>query len=451
MKNFSMSTQNVFEERQKQFLSSKTAARLQKKYTPKTFEERFKSLRVLAIAVSYFANLFSIFSASTFVFSYLLAIFLELPQPHYLAGAATLFLLFAIEALQRILTPDFFKDSLQFGFTSGLWRLALIGTLSAVSLLFSYKGGYDIVKVVKTAPTKSSPTLFDLGEIKTDYNNRIGSAKERAEQYKKKRLWGGRLSSQDSKKYESLLDKVGGLEAERQSKIERYEGKNESLESKANLVYEKDMRAFNREVDLKGGSLAYFAIVAQLLFFLSVFFVEYYDYKVASEFAVIEGVSQGIITSGLTNLTAPQYNSSKIGFKLSSNNSSTRQPNSSKNVLEQNLTASNSSGANSSQSVINNIPNSSEKTKTITLYEKDKYSIKHIDRKTGKEKFYGLSQVNNFIKSYEARVGETSSQIAALKAEGKATDRKEKTLTDRQEALKYWQGRREELYSLLNV
>jgi len=74
---------------------------------------------------------------------------------------------------------------------------------------------------------------------------------------------------------------------------------------------------------------------------------------------------------------------------------------------------------------------------TKTMKRTNQFTIRHIDRNTGEPKYYNLSQVNNFIKSYERRVRES-------RESGKA-----ETLESRQKTLNYWVCRKGELLGKL--
>lgn len=441
MKNLTLASTNVYEEKSKEFQDSKLAERLREKYRAKPFEEEYKPLYYVALIVSYLCNSFSILTASTYVFSYLLSIFLELPSPTLLAGAVTFLVLVLVEALQRFLSPKLFKNGLQYGFKLSLFGLLLvIGGISTLSILASYNGGFDVVKVVSTPPIYSSPTLYDIEETKKDFNKMIAEAGAEAATYKKTRLYLGKLSNVDGREYKKLLGVKTELQNKKIAKISSLEALNREKVEKAELKHLGELKTHNSNVKSKGGGLAGIAISAQLIFFFCIWWLEFYDYKTSTQYALIENPSP---TQDKTvgfksyqhsnnNYENGAYNRQRIGFNNSSGGTTHQQ---SKSLLEQKKTAPTGSSSNSLTTI------------TKTVYKTDKRTIKHIDKKTGKTKYYTLSQVNNFIKVYEGRVGETLEQIERLRTECKPVVAKEETLKDRRVALLYWKGRREELLS----
>jgi len=438
MKNLVLNPHNVYEEKSKEFLNSKLADRLREKYRAKPFEEEYKPLYYVALIVSYLCNGFSILTASTYVFSYLLSIFLEIPSPALLAGAVTFLVLVLVEALQRFLSPKLFKNGLQYGFKLSLFSLLLvIAAISTLSILASYNGGFDVVKVVSSPPIYSAPSLYDIEEAKQDFNKMIAEAGAGAETYKKTRLYLGRLSNVDGREYKKLLSVKTDLQNKKLAKISSLEAFNREKVEKAELKHLEELREYSSSIESKGGGLAGVAIAAQLIFFLAIFFLEYYDYKTSTQYAIIETVSPPLppeqkevgfksYQQSNNNYENGAYNRTQIGFNNSSKGITHQQP---KKLLEQN--------------------NTTPTTITKTVYQRDKKTIKHTDKKTEKTKYYTLSQVNNFIKVYEGRVAETLEQIERLKAGSKPIAVKEETLKDRRAALQYWEGRREELLELI--
>ena len=450
MKNLVLNPHNVYEEKSKEFLNSKLAERLREKYRAKPFEEEYKPLYYVALIISYLCNGFSILTASTYVFSYLLSIFLELPSPNLLAGAVTFIVLVLVEGLQRFISPKLFKNGLQYGFKLSLFGLLLvIGGISTLSILASYYGGFDVVKIVSTPPTYSAPTLYDIEETKKDFNKMIAEAGAGAEAYKKTRLYLGKLSNVDGREYKKLLSVKTDLQNKKLDKISSLEALNRNKVEKAEVKHVEELREHSSSVESKGGGLAGVAIAAQLIFFLSIFFLEYYDYKTSTQYAIIETVAPSLppehkevgfksYQHSTNNYEDGAYNRTQIGFNNRAGVTTNQQR---KSLLEHKKTAPTGDSTNRGKTAPNTI--------TKTVYQRDKKTIKHVDKKTGKIKYYTLSQVNNFTKVYEGRVEETLEQIERLRAESKPIAAKEETLKDRRVALQYWQGRRVELLKLI--
>lgn len=414
MKNlFHLPSSNEFDERSDEFFETRLAQRLQEKYEPKPYEKRFAAVRSISLVSSYFCNVFSILTASTFVFTYFFSVFAELPYPTVWASLLTGFILILIEALLRILAPLFFKNTLQFGFKSSYFTvLFAILALSGLSVFFSYNGGFDVVSTVTSPPTLQNPTLYDIEAVKAQYNQMIADADKDAESYKKSKLWGGRLSDAHASVYQKLLDKKASLKTELLAKIGDYEQLNRDLLATAKTTHQEELANYENAVLSKGGGLAVFAVIVQLVFFLCVFYMEYYDYKTVTQYASIPTSvkkknpqqSPTLPTDGfpINNLQNGKHYPevrNQIGFKIGQH----KQP---EIQLQQAV---------------------SEKTKTV--FVEDRKTVFHNG------KYYTLQGVNNFISIYQKRLDESS---------GKG---KSRTAQKREANLRYWLGKREELLS----
>ena len=89
MQNFiQLPTENIYDLKSKEFYQSKLADRLKKKFEPKPFEENYKPVYWISFTTSYFCSLFSILTASTFVFVYIYSLMEKLPYPFVWATVA---------------------------------------------------------------------------------------------------------------------------------------------------------------------------------------------------------------------------------------------------------------------------------------------------------------------------------------------------------------------------
>lgn len=406
MQNFiELPTSNTFEEKSKEFYQTKLAQRLKHKFEPKPFEENYKAVYYIALVASYFCNTFSVLTASTFTFSYLYSIFVKLPYPIWWAVMFSGMVLVLIEALQRIITPKLFKNSLQFGFKiTSFATVAIILSLSGLSIFFSYNGGFDVVEKLTNPPEYTKPVLQDIDQIRKEYKILIADADLDAKDYRDKKLYLGRLADKHAKVYQQLLEKKAALQNKMLDKINIVEAQNTKSLSDAKAEHQNALVIYQSSVSVKGGGLALFTIIAQLLFFISIFFMEFFDYKTASQYAILsrpdnqpkasflEVDSKPFSANG--NKTSNPDIRNQIGFK-------SKQEKERANQLEQ-----------------------KEIYKTKTVLVQDKHTIEHNGRR------YTLSDVNNFINIYSNRVAEAQKK-------GKFD-----LVQSRKKTLEYWESKR---------
>ena len=403
-------SENVYDEKSKEFFNSKLAQRLQQKYNPKPFEDTYKPVYTISKIISYFCNLFSILSASTFLFSYLVSIFLEIPYPYIWASIFAGTLLISIEVLQRILLPEFLKTLFQYGFkVSSLVLLTIILLLSALSLHLSYSGGFDVINKLLSPPTYQAPILADTEVVKKEYNELILNADKDAEAYKSSKLYLGRLSDIHAKAYKELLTVKATLQTAMLDKINNLEAKNETLLATSKAEYKEALKTHENKLVSKGSGMASFAIFSQVLFFFSILFMEYFDYRTAAQYAFLGNIANSV--SSELPITKTPYN-----FNIKSNVIATQA-----NVITPTST---------NKPSVKKQPKTKlkqEQTATKTIFVEDKKTIEHNG------KYYTLEGVNNFINIYQKRVADANKKNNVPLA------------NSRKETLKYWLERKSEL------
>ena len=283
MKNIHINQQNEFDERSKAFFESKQAERLAQKYREKSYEERFRPVYYIALVVSYLCNGISIVTASSFVFAYVYSILNALPYPIAISFVFTGFVLVTIEVLQRILAPRFFQSWLQYSKKS--LSIALL-VLSALSVTLSYMGSPDFISLISNEPVYQEPTLSNIAETKNDYKEQITQAKEEAEEYKNRKLWHSRLSDKHAAVYKGMLANVSTLREKMNNKVDESEKTNRDLLQQAKQDFEQEKQGYNNRIESKGAGLGIVAVLAQLFFYLSIWYIEYYDFRVATQYAL---------------------------------------------------------------------------------------------------------------------------------------------------------------------
>jgi len=258
--NIQIHDRNIFEEKSKVFMSSKYASRLQDKYQPKPFEEDYLLLYYVALVTSYFANVLSALTASTWVFTYVYSIVFDLPYPFIIGCCFTGIVLLGLEALQRFLAQRFFKTKLQYGYTAAYrTQLNTIFTgmliIAALSITFSFLGGFDLVKTVTSPPSKQVAVLQDVEPIKVRYQVIIDEADKTANDYFNRRKYQGRIATEDAKKYQEYLDKKIAYQDSMLLAVSLVERGNERATEKADADYRAALLAHENKTKSQGSGL----------------------------------------------------------------------------------------------------------------------------------------------------------------------------------------------------
>lgn len=441
MQNFTIPDQNVFDEKAKAFLESKQGKRLAEKYQVKPFEVRWKPAQIFARIGSFVAHGIVILASSTFVFTYFNSLFSKLPYPFsmVLALAICSVILFGIEWFKRSNSHELFKAFFQFGMQTeqGL-RVFVMVVLMFMSALFCYFGGFDFVELVSTPPTYQTPQQKDIATIRNDYKGLINKAEQEAERYRTSKLYKGKLADEHAIVYKKLLDAKNALQGKMLAQIEKDEADNQNANKTALKAFEDEKQAFQNKTTNRGRGLAHVSIVFDVLLFLFVWFLEFYDWKTVIQYAGVPTTktqeptdkTQGTTTlSNATNHTPT--NDEKSTIQATTNErlpigfyTPQQRENHKKNLWQQQLTHT---------------------TTTIKVYD-DRYTIEHNGKR------YNMARLNNFINEYQNRIGESKKKIKQVNLGKSQSDKQrlEKTLQKREETLNYWLSRRNELLEKIN-
>ena len=277
MENLRLSTSSVFEDARKQFNQSAHASRLQEKFRVKPYFEKFARLRLVVLVSSFFFNVFSALTASTLVFFF---VFRLVPNI-YVSGAITGLSLLLLESLKRLVTPSFFKDAFQFGFSNKLvFRAIFVLFLGAISVSLSYFGSKRTIKELKPQVQQ-----VDTDSIRSEYQTNIRRFEQKQEDVKASQSWKGTLTKQGQVTYQKIEDQIQASRLELVSQIKEAE-----LENKARKESHQQAEFLEAEV------FASVTFLIEILFILCIWYLELYDYKSFKEFAKPDNV----VKSGYT-------------------------------------------------------------------------------------------------------------------------------------------------------
>ena len=397
MKNIAINQSNEFDARTKEFLNSKLAQRLAKKYTEKSYEERYELIYHIANIVSFLCNGVSAITASSFVFAYIYSIVHSLPYPAILSLIFTGFILITVEILQRVLAPRFVQNWLQYNAKS---LVLVLLVLSTFSICLSYMGSPDFINIITKEPIYEAPVLTDVATIKSDYREQINAAKSDAEDYRQTKAWKGRLSDDNAKVYKELLDKVALLRDQMIEKVNDMDATNQALVAESKDTYQAALLEYQSQTEVKGAGLGIVAILSQLIFYLCIWYLEYFDFRVASQYSI-------------------PIHSHKDEGRTTNNDFFNGNNHSDTSTLDTDM--------------LDEIEAAEQKTLPASTHTiDDLYTIEHTSFKDGTKKRYNLQQLEGFISIYTKRLAEAQAAKDAIK------------IISRKESLQYWGGLKQE-------
>ena len=460
---------NPYDQQARAFILSQQGQDLQRRYGAIPYEEENKVFETIAWLGSYLCNGISILTASTWVFSYAYSILMGLPTPHLVSGLITLSLLLVLEALQRYFTTKYFKLHYQLKLIKDGMRLyggslnslmAGMGVCACISIGASFMGGFDFVKTVSSPPKYEAPVLTDVKLIEERYQKQINSAQDAVTDYTSKRVWKNRLSSQDAKKYQDLLDRKLGLGAEMLAEVKKAESTNDSLTATAKATYQQSMLDHENKTNTRGGGLGIVAVVFIICFYIAMWYQEYFKFRTVSQYAVLvhtepETVNNviNIPSSGNDNMMFLMQDMMREikGIKQDNNLISSPASNPSPTLSPASPSAGKTAQNPSVHSHEGNIGSSSTDTSVYTASQPctweipkhlvtviDKYTVPHRNFKTGELAHVNFQQINNRISDYAGRV------------EDAKTKNDNVALANRESKLIYWNEKMKELMQKAN-
>lgn len=421
----SISGENPYDARAQQFAHSRLFRRLQDKYAPKPFEETFAPMFYLSLAVSYLANGLSILTGFAWLFDYVYALIARLSYAAQISGILALVLLLILEAFQRFVGLHFFRTSFQYGF-SGPYASRLYGMLAGmilaagVSVYISYYGGFQFMEFASKAPQREAPALEDVAALEAGYHKLIASSEREADLYRRSKLYRNRLSDQHAARYRELLQEKNRLVEEMLRRKTEAESRNRKKEAEAEQRFQTAQAGYEAGLRRKGVNLGHFTICFILLLHLCLWYMEYFDFRTASQYAL----KLAPASAGSPSPTPPP-SSQAAGAQGQINGHAPE------------------AGGPGARPVILGFrhppaevapPAALGHVSTPIPEREDIYTILHYDFNTGAPKRYGIKDIDNFIADYELRLREAQEQ-----------GKKESVVRNRHNRLSYWQSRRQEL------
>lgn len=268
-------TRDPFTEKFNEYAHSATLQRLERKFQPRPYFERYKVLRVLALVASYVFNSFSALTAAALVYFFAVGM-IGHPAPAVVLTAAALVLL---EATKRATHTVIWKDAIQYRrAAAGLVGAAVL--FSGLSIASSYFGAKRLVQEFTPPPAQvdaqeaAAPILEQIAAID------LQISEARATRYKgTTTTTSARTIEALSRQKEPLVQELARIHA---------------MTSTGNL---EAMEAHAGTLSIRAEVFAGITLLLELLFVLCAFYLEFYDYRSLAEFATIEAGTPGATTS----------------------------------------------------------------------------------------------------------------------------------------------------------
>jgi hypothetical protein len=290
--------------------------RLEDKYQPRSYAERWKGVRMAALITSYLFNVYSFATGAAAVFLFIFAAFLSLPWWLNLlisigAGCAFAFIL---EVFKRKTAAETFSR----GYSTGSWSvsgLAGMAALTALSIFLSFFAAVSFPRSTTPPPAAHTPDETHYGS----FEDAIKYRKEQAAAIKQQRQWQGRIGNKDQEEINKLNAQVAKIEADYLAHRQAARHAADQKTQQALKDYETNMS----KMELLAG---WVTVATELFFLLCFLYIERYDWKAALERIELSDAAQPTPTPAgptavtpITSASAQPHQAppiSRIGFKF---------------------------------------------------------------------------------------------------------------------------------------
>ena len=289
MKNFNLSTSNVFDERFEKFIKSRRAAKLEQKFKDRTFDERTKKFALVALILSAGCTLFSAFSAHF----YLLNVFNALGSLT-ISIILTTIVIGCLEYGKRDTLPQFFKNWFQYKSFDTV-NFSISFALMALSVGSSFLGSKLIPS--QLAP---NPALVSADSITEHYNQLKLANEQETTAYFEANNWKGRLDGTSRPTYNKLLNEKITLDNDLKIALSEAKTDNQTIITKHEQSLAK-----------QGVQLGYITLFSECLLILLIGFRELRDFRAISEFANIKNYESDNVKTEIVKATSSEDKSRK--------------------------------------------------------------------------------------------------------------------------------------------
>jgi len=255
-----MLNNNLFNQEFESFKETNYFKLLDGKYKPIPYYKKYKMIQRITFVASYLFNFLSAFTASSLVYFFILSI----AHIEQVALAAALLFVVLLEMMKRKLSSLIYKEFLMTR-RKFLFPTTILLILSIMSISSSYYGSKKIVVEYSDAPELVQKDVSNLEKQIALLDIQIDEARDTK--------WKGTTTPVSQETINSLSIQKEKLLSELIRNSEQTDNSNHNL--------------ITNHVQMVQKSASYFALVTlllELLFLISTYYLEYYDYRSYLEF-----------------------------------------------------------------------------------------------------------------------------------------------------------------------
>jgi len=278
-------TENPHSTHHKEFANSRLFKRLEEKHQPKPYWKQYQGIYRAIVGTSFLFNILSALTASAVVFFFIQG----LTGSATASAVITVLLLAVLEYMKRETGAKLFHGYLQFK-SAAFGLVATVVLLSAISTAASYFGAAQIVESL-TPP----PALADVAEETSGIEGQIAGIDQQI-QAAQRNTWQGKLTPRAQRTVERLTESRAALTDELTRTRERVDIANDEL-----------AETHTGEMTTNASTFALFTLICEIALIACLYFMQYYDYRSFSEYAISRDKNAQNAHAGTQNGTQNGY------------------------------------------------------------------------------------------------------------------------------------------------
>lgn len=263
--------QQRLNEKTREVISENLKSEVQKKFSLKSFSERYYSLYQSSKFFQWVFQLTSLTTSFVALYYLLPDFFIILKIPLILLIIGT----FEVKVKRPIVQTTcktWFDPNYDFEFFSISISMLVISLSAALSIY----GAMEMVPIFVPSVENINPVLLEKNLVNDYYDKKVNKIEMEKVSYEKKRMYKGRLRTEDISVISDYANQVKELEAERQKELKALVDSNKIIVAK-NLVYNQNQQALlKKEREVWKQSFISGSFLAELLFILCIFFEWWY-------------------------------------------------------------------------------------------------------------------------------------------------------------------------------
>ena len=276
-----MAQNNKHKQGEQETKEQRVHQRLNRLYASQPFHERNYYLHLIAYIFGWFGNLVSGITEASRIYAFFFGILGSVLYGNEASWTITVICILLFEIIHRLLAQSYFREYVQNEGHDRSMNKSLVAMVAVGLFLtaLSFSGGFDLIRLTSSKPDAVIAEQYEISDFEGVLQPLVGKAQEDAETFRKSKLWRGKLSDKNTKRYNELLDAAKEQETVLAQSITSLPERNLKLQAQADSINQNRLHSYELSVSNRGYGLGGITILAILVMYVCVYFSELYRLK----------------------------------------------------------------------------------------------------------------------------------------------------------------------------